>query len=276
MLSEYLNKIKTEYIKQGGDSNFIITYIEECVFGFNEINPIISKDQNILEIGSGSGLLATYLSSLGYRITGLEPFDKAFNKLELILNTVKIENKEYLKIIKTNIEAYETPNKYDIIFSINVFEHVEDINYCINKAIKLLANNGKLIILCPNYSFPYEPHFNIPIIVNKKITYYFFSSYINKNKNYYKCWNTEECWESLNWINYKRIKKLCNVENYSLYIDKDITQRIIDRLLLDKALIKRKGFLVKICKLINMINLPYLYSFLPGSFQPYLKLTINK
>ena len=179
MLSEYLNKIKTEYIKQGGDSNFITAYIEECVFGFNEINTIISKDQNILEIGSGPGLLATYLSSLGYRITGLEPFDKAFNKLELILDTVKIENKEYLKIIKTNIEAYETPNKYDIIFSINVFEHVEDINYCINKAIKLLAKNGKLIILCNNYSFPYEPHFNIPIIVNKKITYYFFSSYIN-------------------------------------------------------------------------------------------------
>ena len=84
MLSEYLNKIKTEYIKQGGDSNFITAYIEECVFGFNEINTIISKDQNILEIGSGPGLLATYLSSLGYRITGLEPFDKAFKKLESI------------------------------------------------------------------------------------------------------------------------------------------------------------------------------------------------
>ena len=33
-----------------------------------------------------------------------------------------------------------------------------------------LAENGRLIILCPNYGFPYESHFHLPIIVNKSLT----------------------------------------------------------------------------------------------------------
>ena len=49
--------------------------------------------------------------------------------------------------------------------------------------------------MCPNYDFPYEPHFVIPIIINKKFTKFFFKNKIN---NHEKKTNEIGLWEGLN------------------------------------------------------------------------------
>ena len=64
--------------------------------------------------------------------------------------------------------------KYDIIYSVNVFEHLSNWKLYLKKTNEWLNPEGLNIILCPNYSFPYESHFKIPIIINKKLTYSIF------------------------------------------------------------------------------------------------------
>ena len=62
---------------------------------------------------------------------------------------------------------------------------------------KILNKDGINIILCPNYDFPYESHYIIPIIINKKITKFFFKNYIEKKEMQT---NYKGCWEGLNFI----------------------------------------------------------------------------
>ena len=64
------------------------------------------------------------------------------------------------------------PKKYDVIYSVNVFEHLLNWKLYLDKTKEWLKPNGINIILCPNYSFP-RSHFKIPIILNKKITHIF-------------------------------------------------------------------------------------------------------
>ena len=70
-------------------------------------------------------------------------------------------------------EDFKPRKKYDIIYSVNVFEHLLDWKLYIDKTKEWLKPQGVNIILCPNYSFPYESHFKIPILLNKEITYFF-------------------------------------------------------------------------------------------------------
>ena len=141
--------------------------------------------------------------------------------------------------------------------------------------MQLLKPGGKMLLMCPNYSFPYESYYNIPVIINKNITYKVFSRYISNNNKKYMCWDCNSCWDSINWINYKSIKHLCFQEKYNLYFDKSVLKRIIERLSYDNSLQERKGYLAKILNFLNGLNLFYYYSFLPESFQPYMKLILK-
>ena len=69
------------------------------------------------------------------------------------------------------------------------------------KAEKLLTPSGKLIILCPNYGFPFESHFSIPIIFNKKLTALIFKKRIEIFEKINAC---EGLWDSLNFV--KKVK----------------------------------------------------------------------
>ena len=68
--------------------------------------------------------------------------------------------------------------KYDLIYCVNVFEHLNDWRKFLLVATEWLSKDGKIVILCPNYGFPYESHFRIPIFMNKAFTYKIFNSFI--------------------------------------------------------------------------------------------------
>ena len=76
----------------------------------------------------------------------------------------------------------------------------------LKKTNEWLNPEGLNIILCPNYSFPYESHFKIPIIINKKLTYSIFKK---KIKKYEKENKSLGLWDSLNFIKMRKIKSYC-------------------------------------------------------------------
>lgn len=266
-------KLFKKYIDIFKNEKFCKDIVNEAIFGFSEIKSYLEKKEtkSILEIGSGTGVLLNELKTHypQIKMTGLEPFQSGHNHFRRILENIK-SNK--LNIINKGIEGFDTSEKFDLIFSINVFEHVKDYEKYIEKTCEFLNNNGTSIILCPNYDFPYESHYIIPIIINKKITKFFFKSYIKK---YEKENRMENHWDGLNFISKKKLTYFLKKNNYNFYFDPVIKDRMFNRIINDSALKKRQGFVGSLAVISKFLFLDKLLFNLFKIPFPYLKLIIN-
>ena len=102
----------------------------------------IKRNMNVLEIGSGEGYFLNKLKELGINGIGLEKNE----------NAIEIANKNGLNVINDPIEEYSQRfmNKFDIVCSFQVMEHVYNIKSIIESSLALLKDDGLLIICVPN------------------------------------------------------------------------------------------------------------------------------
>ena len=253
--------------------NFIIT---DVMFGYKEIyQSIINNNiKSVLEVGCGTGILISELKERfpEIKFTGLDPNESGFHDYKNISKKVIHEEKS-INIINSSIEAYTTNETYDLIFSFNVFEHVKNQNEYLETTYNLLSQEGKSIIFAPNYDFPYEPHFILPIIINKKLTKKLFDKKIATHEN-----KTKEfgLWEGLNLNGKSSIEMFLIKNNYDYIFDLDIKDRMIKRIFDDKYFKKRQGVAAKLAICGKFIFLDkFLFDILKIPF-PYLKLIIKK
>lgn len=276
MLLDYTN-LKKKYLKYfDNDEHYCDFVLADVVFGFSEIFNFLKKNNisSVLEIGSGTGILLNELKEHFPNITfsGIDPNVSGFHNLKKITNNLNNDGHNIV-VENTDVEKFKSDKKFDLIFSVNVFEHVSDQLQYLIKTHNLLNKNGLNIILCPNYDFPYEPHFVIPIIINKKITKFIFNSKIT---NFEIKENEKGLWDGLSFLGRKKIESILKKNNYNYFLDDGIKTRMLDRLNSDKAFKKRQGIagtLAKISKLLmidklifNIIKIPF----------PYMKLIIKK
>jgi len=102
------------------------------------------KSPSILEAGTGNGLTAFLLNSMGIRTETVE-LDKAFAAwLNVHLN---------LQVHVSAFESFETKNRYNVIYSSHVIEHVQEPRKFVQKAFDLLEDNGVAVIETPDVRF---------------------------------------------------------------------------------------------------------------------------
>ena len=270
--SIFLKKLRSLKIKNGD------IWINEALFGFHHIKEYCKKlegNNKVLEIGSGSGILLNLLSEnfKDINFEGIEPFGEGFSSLNY-LNSLSRENG--VSIINIGYEELSSDNKYDLIFCINVFEHLYDWRNFLEKISFLLNENGKLIVLCPNYGFPYESHFRIPVIFNKKITYYIFKKLIRVFENKNDCVGL---WDSLNFVKKREIMNHLKDSKYSKNL------KIIDHLLIldfmvnriinDREFRKRQKLIGIIAIALKGLGLLNIFKIFPN-FVPYMKLEFSR
>ena len=249
-------------------------HLNEAKFGFDHIHKYcdkLKKGSNVLEIGCGSGILLGMLCSKYKNIEfeGIEPFESGlenFSKLSQLNDHV---TKMKIKIYKKNYEEFMPKKKYELIFCVNVFEHLSDWRDFIDRTSKWLMPEGSIIVLCPNYGMPYESHFKLPIIFNKKITYRVFASYIC---NFEKINNFNGLWNSLNFVKKSNVKKyISNSNKLKLFDDLTIIDYLVSRLLHDKNFKKRQKFIGLVATVFNKFGMINLLKIFPN-FIPYMKL----
>ena len=271
-----LQYLKKKYLKNFLNNeklcNFVLT---DILFGFSEISEILKKNQKInsvLEIGSGSGILLNELKTFFPHISfrGIDPNKSGYHSYREIYESL---DKREFEVENVQIEKFSTKENFDLIFSINVFEHVEDWKKYIYQTSYLLNDNGLNIIFSPNYDFPYEPHFVLPIIINKTVTEFFFKNRIKKNEI-----ETNEIglWEGLYFIGKREVEKFLMKNNYSYFFDFSIKNRMLDRIMNDKELKRRQGMGGRIAIIAKSL---YIDKLIFGFFKipfPYMKLIINK
>jgi SAM-dependent methyltransferase len=267
---------KLETISIGLDPSlkeYFKIYYEESKFGLKLIIDDLSDPPqiSILEIGSGIGLLSCYLASKGFKITALEPAAQGFGMMSNLQGHVRkyfgLTNSE-LKLLSSTLEEFTTNEKYNYIFSINVFEHLDNPEQGLKKTNLLLTEGGVARIITPNYRVPYEPHFHIPIFITKKFTYAVYRSRILT----FECFDPIGLWESLNWISIPKIQRMLVQESIPHHFDIKATHLYYDRFEGEDQFLKRKGphfkFVAK--------NLKYLLKFLPTTLYPVLDLRIMR
>jgi len=260
--SKYFEDIKNYYQNAESDAT-------HC---YQSIKKYLHRDKKILEVGGGIHLLTSFLNK-NYDITSIEP--GSFTSFTDELRN-KILDQHKLKVHTTTVEKFTTDTKFDFIFSMNVLEHTDDIKQHITSCMNLLKDEHSILyIMCPNYTFPFEPHFYkwfIPFLSN-------FTFATLRKKSLMKELGKDRYENILNNLNfdctYFKIKKL----NFNINFTHPLKD-IFDRMNQDNIFKERllKNLLVRICyKTIIFFGIKKaLIYFYPISLSPYLIMRIKK
>ena len=279
---EWLKEVRESFLANDPDLiKMYDIYAAEAVFGRKYIAndlEVIGKYSKIIEVGAGSLLLSCQLVREGYEVDSLEPFGKGFSHFERIRKVVlEVAKKNNCcpNIINSTAECLNRNNVYDYAFSVNVMEHVNDIELSINNVVRSLKKGSKYRFTCPNYSFPYEPHFNIPTFLNKKTTERIFKKKI-KTSN--KLDDPIGTWESLNWINVALIENIImNMQGCKLHFYVNMVVEQFERILKDKQFALRRSWLLRtLIKIVVSTRLHLLFLYIPVRFQPIIDCEIMR
>ncbi|MCC2606140.1 class I SAM-dependent methyltransferase [Planctobacterium marinum] len=254
------------------------TWIAEAEFGFRFISDevkTLKPGSGVLEVGCGSGLLLAQLSESFscVEFEGIEPFSDGFSALKEFNFLVQ---RKGLNIHNLKYEEFESNKKFDLIYCINVFEHLNDWRDMLMWASSLLMDCGRIVVLCPNYSFPYESHVRIPIIINKKITYKVFRKTIQAFEANNRIVGL---WDSLNFVKKREVKAFTknNYQALNLKLDDDVSiiDYMIDRTLYDEEFKRRQAVIGNFALILKKSGFLYLLKRLPNLL-PYMKLSFSK
>ncbi len=121
------------------------------------------RGKKFLEIGSGFGIFNTVArKEYGIDAWGIEPSGEGFdNTYELSIQILK-ENGLDDSVIKNAVgENLPFPdNTFDVVYSTNVLEHVQDPKKVLSEAIRVCKSGGIIQIIVPNYGSFYEGHYS--------------------------------------------------------------------------------------------------------------------
>lgn len=182
-------------------ARIIHQYTAEVATGSRILAGMALKGQRILEVGAGISLLSICLARRGCQITGLEPGANGFDVNAQLGAAVRAwlgaEDLPMLDIEvgRLNLEQH---GEFDLIFSINVLEHIPKLAEAMAAMEGVLASDGRMVHLCPNYAIPYEPHFGIPLVpLVPRLTALLYPQVVR-----------HPTWQSLNFVTYGEIRRL--------------------------------------------------------------------
>jgi SAM-dependent methyltransferase len=258
---------------------FFKTYAGEARFGASVIEPDVnhlSLGDQILEIGAGILLLSCHLQREGFAVTAVEPVGRGFSHLDRLRKIVldyASEGDFAPTLFTIPSEDLEFMSEFDYAFSINVMEHVGDVAVVLRRVLAAIKPGGRYRFLCPNYLFPYEPHFNIPTLFSKALTERLLGKYIRSSQSVA---DPEGTWTSLNWISVSKVRCICCKElGLEPVFDRSVLYRFIQRALHDNDFKRRRGpMITSVLQALDRLGMTRLLLKIPVVCQPAMDCVI--
>ena len=212
----------------------LVDYAGEVRVGASLLSPLMLQGRSVLEVGAGLGLLGVWLNRQGTSITLLEPGAGGFDHNRRLLDAVL----EWLDACDTRIlpigaEALNPSEhgRFDVIYSVNVLEHIPHVERALSAMAGVLAPDGIMRHTCPNYAVPYEPHYGIPLVPFKpSLTAALMPSLAR-----------EEVWRSLSFITYRRVVRFCREHELQCRFDTGLLAKAFERFDHDEQFSMRQG-----------------------------------
>ena len=121
-------------------------------------SPLFNGGKRVLEVGAGRGSLSSYFSEAGFDCTLLDLSPDVIEIAKKIFSNNKLPAK-FLVGDAYNLNLED--NSFDLVFSIGVFEHFEDIATPIREQIRILDKGGLFIAyIVPEYQNNIQENFH--------------------------------------------------------------------------------------------------------------------
>lgn len=257
------------------------TYAAEAVFGRRYLDSELTRlplGARVLEIGAGSMLLSCQLVREGFMVTALEPTGGGFShfsRMRQIVQEVACSAGCCPRILDVSGECMSEQSVFDFAFSINVMEHVNNVSLVLERVGASLAGGATYRFTCPNYHFPYEPHFNIPTLFSKSLTERLLGRKIFASQAMADPAGT---WNSLNWISVSRVRKsVARLPDLRVDFNRELLVSTLERMVSDHDFASRRSPLLR--KLLAVLvgsRAHRLCRFIPATIQPIMDCSVVK
>jgi SAM-dependent methyltransferase len=257
------------------------TYAAEALFGRRYIDSDLEglrPGAKVLEVGAGSLLLSCQLMREGFEVTALEPTGEGFSHFDqmrqMVLNKARSQGC-CPTILDLPAERLAAVNYFDYAFSVNVMEHVDDVARVLETVGKSLTVGASYRFTCPNYLFPYEPHFNIPTFFSKQLTERLLGRRIFGSQ---RMPDPSGTWKSLNWINVVQLGRYARrLSGLRVTFNRSMLVSTLERIVSDPDFAARRSpnmrrFLSGLVRL----RMHCLLGFVPALLQPIIDCSIQK
>lgn len=125
------------------DQNLIAKQYGTDFFEFLKKHAFIQKNiKTVLEIGCGGCVMLSKLQTIGYKVTGIDSSPFAFNEGQ----------KKGIHVIQDFFPSESLRDKFDLIFHVDVLEHVDDYVGFLKSQYDQLTDDGFLVVNVPDAS----------------------------------------------------------------------------------------------------------------------------
>lgn len=257
------------------------TYAAEAVFGRRYINADLAglkTGARLVEIGAGSLLLSCQLVREGFQVTAVEPTGSGFTHFEQMRQLI-LQRACALgcmpRMLNVAAEELAMPDSFDYAFSVNVMEHVNDVAQVIASTGDSLVVGASYRFTCPNYLFPYEPHFNMPTLFSRSLTWRIFGGKMMANAHLPDPAGT---WASLNWINVLQVSRIASrLPWLHARFNRQMLVSTFERIATDPGFAQRRSPPVRRLILWMVgLRLHRLLGLLPATVQPIMDCSLQK
>lgn len=139
-----MNLLRIPFIIDGLISNGMIK-------SENRHKPDVLKGLNILDVGSGAGILSEELAKFGANVTAIEPSEVFLKEAKENLEGKLLEVNYLLDFIEDH--SVKNADKYDAVIASEVVEHVPEKRSFLIGIAKCVKPNGSIFITTPNRSY---------------------------------------------------------------------------------------------------------------------------
>ena len=220
-------------------------------------------------------LLSCALQAAGYRVWALEPVGSGFSHMDRLRHIVwdfatRQGCAPNLDSIKA--EQLDRDREFDYAFSINVMEHVDDVALVLRRVWSALRPGASYRFVCPNYAFPYEPHFGIPTLFSKTLTERVFRRRILASPIVADPRGT---WTSLNWISVASVRRIARESlGVEPEFDRTVLDRYVRRAIADSSFQRRHSPVVR--RAFTLLDTVGAFKLVPAWGQPVMSCRLER